>query len=145
MIFQIRTRSSVNFEPIALTDIAINLFVFFFLTFGLLANFNSDQKAQLPVELPRGGDQASRKVEAGELAPLTLTVDRRGKLFVGKTLVTFSKLAQTIDEALKGRREKSVSIRPHKTVTLETFVPVLDVVRHSKARSVSIETESLTS
>ena len=40
---------SPSWETIAFADIVINLFVFFFITFGLFATFDATQRGSLPI------------------------------------------------------------------------------------------------
>ncbi|MDD5583801.1 MAG: hypothetical protein PHV55_01915, partial [Candidatus Omnitrophica bacterium] len=43
----------VNLESVAMTDIVMNMFIFFFISFSLLYTFNADRLKKLGVNLPR--------------------------------------------------------------------------------------------
>ena len=124
-------------ETIAFADIVINLFVFFFITFGLFATFDAAKRGTLPIELPKAQHQTK---EAPQNYP-TVMIDREGLLYIGPQRVSLSELKTTLNHELSLRKEKSVVIRAHRTISLEKFVSVLDIVRTTKAKAVSIETE----
>lgn len=137
MIFRSKARVPVSLEFIAFADIVMNLFIFFLMSFGLFASFDARQSGLLPVHLPR-----AKQIEAAtESAPLVVTINRRGNIFVGAKPIPFSQLEKLVNLELANKREKNVVIRPDRAVTLEQFVPLLETLRRSDAASVSIETE----
>ncbi|MBI4395275.1 MAG: biopolymer transporter ExbD [Candidatus Omnitrophica bacterium] len=137
MIFRIKTKPHVALETIAFADIVINLFVFFFISFGLFATFDSAQKGAFPIELPKTTYTTNKKT-AG---PLIVTIDRRGFLYVGKQAVQASQLKKVLSRELSSRKEKKILVRADRTISLERFVSVLDIIRSTKASAISIETE----
>jgi len=137
MIFRTKTRVPVLLEPIAFADIVINLFIFFFISFGLYATFDQEQKGLIPIQLPVGG----QKVEADDTHPLIVEMNEQGQLFLGKEQVSLDRLDRSVERSLGKRRSKSVVVRPDRRLSLGQFVPVLDSLRASGAQSISVETE----
>src|SRR3989338_2001381 len=129
---------SPSWETIAFADIVINLFVFFFITFGLFATFDAAQRGTLPIELPRAMIAPLPK----PAAPLTVMIKRDGTLHVGSQKILLSELEATLTRELSFRKEKDVLARADRLIPLERFVSVLEVVRNTKARAVAIETEA---
>ena len=137
MIFRLKSKAPVVMETIAFADIVINLFVFFFITFGLFATFDATKRGTLPIELPK----VQYPAKDAPQNHLIVMIDREGLLYIGPQRVPLSELRATLNHELSLRKEKNVAIRAHRTISLERFVSVLDVVRTTKAKAVSIETE----
>ncbi|HLD56256.1 MAG TPA: biopolymer transporter ExbD [Candidatus Omnitrophota bacterium] len=129
---------SPSWETIAFADIVINLFVFFFITFGLFATFDATQRGSLPIELPRAITAPILK----SALPLTVTIKRDGTVHAGSQKILLSELEATLNRELSLRKEKNVLVRADRLIPLERFVSVLEVVRNTKARAVAIETET---
>ena len=137
MIFRIRSKPHVSLESVALADIVTNLFIFFFVAFGLFATFDAAQKGTLPIQLPRSEHAATQKTES----PLVITIDRSGTPSLGPRKIVLSELKKFINYELSSRKEKNVIVRADRSISLEQFVSVLDVIRTTEARAVAIETE----
>src|SRR3990167_6425069 len=129
MIFRVKVKPHVALESIAFADIVINLFVFFFITFGLFATLDSVKKGTFPIELPKARYTAAKK----QITPLTVTIDRRGVLYVGEKVVAVAKLKDVLSRELSVRKEKNILIRADRTISLQQFVSILDVIRSTKA------------
>ena len=138
MIFKTSVKATPHWDTIAFADIVINLFIFFFITFGLFATFDATQRGTLPIELPRA---VTAPIPKSDL-PLTVTINRDGTIQTGSEKILLSELEATMNRELSLRKEKSVLVRADRLIPLERFVSVLEVVRSTKARSVAIETET---
>lgn len=138
MIFKTSIKISPSWETIAFADVVINLFVFFFITFGLFATFDATQRGTLPIELPRA---IAAPVPKSDLS-LTVMIKRDGTLHVGSQKILLSELEATLNRELSLRKEKNVLVRADRLIPLERFVSVLEAVRQTKAHSVAIETDS---
>ncbi len=138
MIFRIKAKPHVALETIAFADIVINLFVFFFITFGLFATFEHAQKGMFPIELPKAKHGALPKA----LVPLTVMIDRRGVLYVGNKMVPAAKLKSILNRELSIRKDKNILIRADRAISLEQFVSALDTIRSTNAAAISIETQN---
>ena len=138
MKLQSNVKASVGWDTIAFADIVVNLFVFFFITFGLYATFDAAQKGTLPIELPHAVTTPLTKSNL----PLRIMIKRDGTIQAGSQKILLSELEATINRELSLRKEKSVLVRADRLIPLERFVSVLEVVRTTKARSVAIETEN---
>ena len=137
MLFKVKSKSPVTLETIAFADIVINLFIFFFITFGLFASFDAVQKGTLSIELPKASTASH-----GELSkPVTITIDHNGKVYLDSRRIPLTKLRESINYELSSRKEKSVLVRADRSIALQKFITVLDLVRNTKAKAVAIEAE----
>ena len=50
----------VSLESVAMTDIIMNLFIFFFITFSLLYTFNPFGESKIKIDLPKGTTTVQR-------------------------------------------------------------------------------------
>ena len=78
MRFKRQSKILFSMESVAITDIIMNMFIFFFITFSFLATFNKAKEGQVGVSLPEA-TSASPPVERKSLA-VSLTKD--GGLFL---------------------------------------------------------------
>jgi len=139
MRFQVRSHVPVFLEPIAFADIVINLFVFFFLSFGLFATFDAHNRGSISVDLPKGGQTLKMNQESPEI----LTLKQNGTLFLGSRQIVLHELKQVVEHSLSRMRTKQIVLRADKAVRLEKVIPVLDRLRETSAQSVSVETERI--
>ena len=137
MIFKTKIKPRVSLESVALADIVTNLFVFFFIAFGLFATFDASQRGSLPIQLPRAEHAAAQNKET----PLIVLIDRSGSSYVSGRKVEVSELKKTINLELSSRKIKNVIVRADRSISLDQFVSVLDVIQNTDTRAVAIETE----
>ena len=137
MIFHVKSKAHPSLETVALADVVINLFIFFFVTFGLFATFDAAQKGIVPIELPKAEHAEAKRPDK----PLVILINRKGDISLGVQATPVSKLHEALNHELSFRKDKAVIVHADRTIPLEKLVSVLDVVRNTKARSVSIETE----
>ena len=90
----------------------------------------------LPIDLPKGGERVNEK----EAQSLEILIDARGTLFLKGKVVSRSRLKESVNRELAKRKVRDVFLRADRAVTLQRLVPVLDALRTTNARSVSIET-----
>ena len=138
MIFKVKSKTSTSTDSVALADIVINLFVFFFITFGLNTSFDSAKKGNLPIDLPRASSSILQKSQK----PLTFSIDRAGNIYLGPRTILIHELKTTLDHELAFQKNKDIFIQADRSISLQTFISILDVVKTTKARSVAVETIS---
>ena len=126
--------TNVSLESVAITDIVLNLFIFFFTAFSLLYTFNPARESSLAVTLPQTG---SRPAERGR-EPLVVTVAAGGGLFLGADAVPRRELAAALSAALARGPGRSVVVRADRLVPLETVVEVLELAREAGAAEAGI-------
>src|SRR3989338_1945596 len=77
-------KSFLSIESVAMTDIVMNLFIFFFISFSLLYTFNANRESKIEVKLPEGTAQEDSKGDA----PLVIYVNSGNEIYIDKVRVT---------------------------------------------------------
>lgn len=112
----------INLESVAMTDIVINLFIFFFISFSLLYTFNPWK--ELDVKLPKAEHASS--IKGQQQASITITSE--GLVYLDKELVTMEELKERIYSRYKTNSEISMLLRADKYCSFRDVVSVLDVL-----------------
>jgi len=126
---------TVSLESVALTDMVLNLFIFFFISFSLLYTFSPERLARIPVKPPRVTTPISTKPLEKSVV---VTMDHTGLLYVGQESVTFSSLTSLLQQALATSERHTVLIRADRLVTIKEVVRVMELAKQVGAEDVSI-------
>jgi len=125
MRFKRQSKILFSMESVAITDIIMNMFIFFFITFSFLATFNKAKEGQVDVNLPKA-TSASPPVERKSLS-VSLTKD--GGLFLDDTLVSLEQLKIRVQTEKSQDTELTLVVRADKEVQHGRVVEVMDVAR----------------
>lgn len=137
MRFKQETKVLTSMEPLALTDIVINMFIFFFITFSFLATFQKTREGQVDVSLPTAASSAS----AAQKKRLTVSLKKDGQLFLGETATTVADLEQRFrDEKAQGTKVTLV-LRADGEVAHSQVVQVMDIARSQGLNRLAIATQ----
>ncbi|MCX6356524.1 MAG: biopolymer transporter ExbD [Candidatus Aureabacteria bacterium] len=121
-------------ESVAMTDIVLNLFIFFFISFSLLYTFNPQRTQRLKIKLP----------EAASAAPfqghdrVTIAVTDKGSLYLGDELVSDGELRTRIRQLQKSAPQLSVMLKADQGTPFRHVVNVLDAVNAAGVRNLSV-------
>ena len=107
--------SIVSLESVAITDIILNMFIFFFTSFSLVYTFNPARESRIIVKLP----QADIKSPVDQTEPIR---DLKTEL---ETLIAFNKT-------------RPVIVRADKRVVFDRVVQVLDVAKNAEVERLGI-------
>lgn len=111
-------------ESVALTDIVMNLFIFFFVSFSLLYTFSPERMARLEVTLPKastGGGAAQTAV--------VMTITRDGRYFMGDRPIPAGRIKSELAELVRRRPGVGVLIRADEGTACRALVTVFDACR----------------
>ncbi|OGW91543.1 MAG: hypothetical protein A3D28_04715 [Omnitrophica bacterium RIFCSPHIGHO2_02_FULL_63_14] len=124
MSLKIRTsqKSFLSLESVAMTDIVMNLFIFFFISFSLLYTFNPRRESKIEVKLPEGQKGQGARAET----PLVVTVTSGNEIFIGKTRVAVNELRKRLKEKLGSAGDAGLVVRADRSASVDTLVKVLD-------------------
>ena len=87
----------------------------------------------IPVDLPKAGDNSAKSIESQ-----IIEIDREGQVYFNATVVSLPDLR----EAIRGLdRAVAVLIRADRTIALQSFVDVLDLVKTLGFTKVHLQTE----
>jgi len=136
---KIRTRSQerATLESVAITDIILNIFIFFFTAFSLVYTFNPQRESHIQLTLA----QADIRPQPVHSQPLVVNVDARGRVFLGGRPVALERLAAQVSSALAGDPLLPVIVRSDKGVVFERVVQVIEAVTAGGAGQLAIAVE----
>ncbi|ADH85546.1 ExbD/TolR family protein [Desulfurivibrio alkaliphilus] len=118
-----------NMNVIPLVDVMLVLLVIVLTTSTFIA------AGAIPVQLPEAASS-----EAAPLEPSTIEVDARGNLYLEAREVSLAELRRSL-----GHKERSlpILIKADRSIALQTFVEVMDVVKELGFTRVSLQTEKI--
>ena len=125
----------INLESSSSTDIVLNMFIFFFISFSLLYTFSPERLAKVPVKPPRVTTKMTSQITD---KPVVVTIDHTGVLYVGEQTVTFSTLPDAVQQALRASARTNVLVRADRLVTIKDVVRAMELAKHAGATDVSI-------
>jgi biopolymer transport protein ExbD len=130
-------KPSLALESVALTDIVMNLFIFFFTSFSLLYTFNTQQESKIRVTLPRGLTQVQQKGET----PLIVTVTAKNEIYVANNPVPSQNLIAELKKQGAAAKQNGVMVKADKQAAVDYFVKVLDSAKQAGIDKVSVSIE----
>jgi biopolymer transport protein ExbD len=136
---KIRTNreSLLSLESVAITDIILNMFIFFFTSFSLVYTFNPSRESRIQVKLP----QADVRTPAAQVEPIVVTIDAANRIYLGSKLTTLTGLTSGVESALGGDATTTVIVRSDRVVIFDRVIQVLDAVKKSGAQRLSLAVE----
>lgn len=114
-----------SLESVAMTDIVLNMFIFFFISFSLLYTFNPVKSKYIKVNLPKAKYVSA---PSGKPAPVTITISSEGPVYLNGELVTFKELKAKLTRMTKEGCSPGVVVQIDRLVPFKNVVAVLDVL-----------------
>lgn len=124
----------VALESVAMTDIVLNMFIFFFISFSLLYTFNAERVHSIKITLPAAGSAEPLK-ESGEAR---VTVTREGELYLDATSVGEEELKIELARRKAKNPELKVALRADAQAPFQHAVRVLSAVSACRVRALDI-------
>ena len=137
MKIKIHRDSIVSLESVAITDIILNMFIFFFTSFSLVYTFNPARESRITVKLP----QADIRTPVDQTEPIIINITNRNEIFLKNKLKTLNDLKIEIQSLLAFNKTRSVIVRADKSVVFDRVVQVLDVVKNAGVERLGIAIE----
>lgn len=138
MRFKRQNRVLFGMESIALTDIIMNMFIFFFITFSFLATFSQAREGQVDVNLPKAASATPQPEKKGVAVNLT----KEGGLLLDKEAVTLEQLKTRFQAEKATGAEITVIVRADKEVPHGRVVEVMDLARTEGLNKLAIATQT---
>ncbi len=113
----------ISMESVAMTDIVLNMFIFFFISFSLLYTFNPWKK--LDVKLPKAEHSSVSK----DTDQINITVTAEGPIYLDNELVTTKELKERVYLRYKNNPGVSVILCADKRRYFKDVVSVLDLLK----------------
>lgn len=118
-------RYMFNLESVAMTDIVLNMFIFFFISFSLLYTFSPNKAKQIKVNLPR----AKNVVKPGSSTGIVnITLSAEGPLYLQGEPVTYKEMENRLSKLKGSKPDLTVVINIDRLVPFKNVVQVLDVL-----------------
>jgi biopolymer transport protein ExbD len=130
-------RLVLSLESVAMTDIILNMFIFFFISFSLLYTFNPQQESKIKVNLPKGMTMTKAKGDN----PLVVTVNAKNEIFIANNLITEQNLHRELNKFAQGAKDNGVVVKADRRASVDYFVKVLDAAKQAGLNKVSISIE----
>jgi len=136
---KIRThrQALVSLESLAITDIILNIFIFFFTSFSLVYTFNPERESRIQIKLP----QAEVRPEAFKREPIIVNVNAKGEIYLGGAPTTLARLTPAVRRAMGGDPTVQVVVRSDKSVVIDLVVKVIEAVNKAGATQLGIAVE----
>ena len=124
----------LSLESIALTDIILNIFIFFFTAFSLVYTFNPARESKISLKLP----QADIRTPVEKSDPVIINIKSRNEIFLGNRPKTLRELKSDLEAIVARDKERPVIVRADKTVVFDDVVQVLDVAKNAGVERLGI-------
>jgi biopolymer transport protein ExbD len=136
---KIRTHrdSVLSLESTAITDIILNIFIFFFTAFSLVYTFNPMRESRIIVKLP----QADVKAPADQKEPIIVTINSRNEVFLNNRPKTLRDLKTELQSLIAFSKMRPVIVRADKNVIFDRVVQVMDVANNAGVERLGIAIE----
>ena len=136
---KIKTRRDpvLTLESTAITDIILNIFIFFFTAFSLVYTFNPLKESRITVKLP----QADVKAPADQKEPIIVTINSRNEVFLNNRPKTLRDLRTELQSLIAFSKTRAVIVRADKNVIFDRVVQVMDVAKDAGVERLGIAIE----
>lgn len=111
-------------ESVAMTDIVLNMFIFFFISFSILYTFNPTRVQKMEVKLPKASNTI--RIEKPDKIDVTLTSE--GMMYIDQDIVSLRELKSRIRAAHEKNPDIAVMLRADKLVSFKNVVTILDLL-----------------
>jgi biopolymer transport protein ExbD len=123
-----------SMESVAMTDIVLNMFIFFFISFSLLYTFNPQRVQKLEVKLPKAANTSSIE-KSGQI---NITLTNEGVLYFEQEVVTMRELKENVRRHHSQNPSVVVVLRADKLVNFKNVVSVLDMLTEVGVNNLNI-------
>lgn len=114
----------VSLESVAMTDIVLNMFIFFFISFSLLYTFSPNRIQKLYVKLP----QATNVAPIKDKIEVSITMTNEGFIYLDKKVVTKKQLKDNLYVLHKENPAIKIILMADRLVHFKDVVKVLDTL-----------------
>jgi biopolymer transport protein ExbD len=137
MRFKRQNKILFTMESVAITDIIMNMFIFFFITFSFLATFNRANEGKVEVNLPKAASATPQPEKKG----ISVNLTKEGGLFLEKEPMTLERLKAHFEQERATGAEITVIVRADREVSHGRVVEVMDLARTEGLNKLAIATQ----
>jgi len=125
-------------ESVAMTDIILNMFIFFFISFSLLYTFNSNRLHKLGVDIPKA--KTAKPVE--EARVINISVAKNGIIYFEKEAVTLDELVDAVEISKAKNSTVRILLQADQAAAFKDVAKVLDVLNGLQVQNIGIAVEA---
>lgn len=127
----------MGLESVAMTDIVLNMFIFFFISFSLLYTFSPERIQKLEIKLPEAENVLPFEEGKGQI---NIILTGEGAVYFNKERVNMGELKEKVAARYKEDPRLNVVLRADKSVRFKQIVSILDMLTELKVSRLSIAT-----
>jgi biopolymer transport protein ExbD len=139
MRFKQQSKILFSMESVALTDIIMNLFIFFFISFSFLATFHKTNEGQVEVNLPKATASTPPPLEKKSMV---VSLAKEGGLFLDHTPLTLEQLRTHFQAEKMRGADLTLVVRADREVPHGRVVEVMDIARGEGLDHLAIGTQT---
>lgn len=124
----------IALESVAMTDIVLNMFIFFFISFSILYTFNPIKVSKMDVKLPKASTAVA--VEGSEKTILTITKD--GEFIISDEKKDVTALKDYLQRKVKEDPSMSLLLKVDRRTKFSNVVTILDIINQLHIERVSV-------
>jgi len=124
----------VALESVAMTDIVLNMFIFFFISFSLIYTFSPARVSKIDVNLPKASSAVSVTGSGREI----LAITKPGEYFLNDEKIDIADLKKELRGKLKSNPSLGILLKVDKATEFDNVVKALDVINELDIRKVSV-------
>ena len=124
----------VALESVAMTDIVMSMFIFFFISFSILYTFNPVRVSKVDVRLPKASSAVS--LEGSEKTVLAIT--KNGEYLINDEKKDAKSLRAYLAERAKRDPSMSLLLKVDSRTKFSNVVNVLDIINELHIERVSV-------
>lgn len=126
----------VTLESAALSDIIMNLFIFFFISFSLLYTFNQHKQSDIKVTLPKGTvDMEQFK------GPAVVSITKDNNIYFNNEKIDLKNLSSHLSKNIEKTMQDGLVIKSDREASVDTLVKVLDTSKAAGINKLGIAIE----
>lgn len=124
----------VALESVAMTDIVLNMFIFFFISFSLLYTFSAVKISKVDVRLPKASSAIS--LEGSEKTVISIT--KKGQFFIDDKEISQKDLKKALQLKMKENPSMALLLKVDSLTKFDSVVKVLDIINELNIQKVSV-------
>ena len=124
----------VALESVAMTDIVMNMFIFFFISFSLIYTLNPIKISKIEVNLPKASSAVA--LEGSEKVVLAIT--GKGAYFMNDESVKSADLKKALQKKLSDNPDMSLILKVDGAAKFDRVAKALDVINELNISRVSV-------
>ncbi len=130
----------IGLESVAMTDIVLNMFIFFFISFSLLYTFSPNRLQKLGINIPKAKHTQSLE----NLEQVNIYIKKEGLIYLEKEVLLADELTEELRALKLKNPELKILLQADKLVPFKYVAKVLEIVSALDFKNFNIAVEKET-